>query len=65
MAGVRMDQESWSQAIDQGYPLIVGNRQFSARAKSHNRMQFGAQFVNYVCTWDDTLACIQSIKEST
>ena len=26
-------------------------------------MQFGAQFVNYVCTWDDTLACIQSIQD--
>ena len=26
-------------------------------------MKFGAQFVNYVCTWDDTLACIQSIQD--
>ena len=26
-------------------------------------MRFGIQFVNYVCTWDDTLDCIQSIQD--
>lgn len=26
-------------------------------------MRFGAQFVNYVCTWDDTLAAIQTIQD--
>ncbi|MEM7019719.1 MAG: TIGR03560 family F420-dependent LLM class oxidoreductase [Pseudomonadota bacterium] len=25
-------------------------------------MQFGAQFVNYVCTWDDTLAAINTVQ---
>lgn len=26
-------------------------------------MQFGAQFVNYVCTWDDTLAAINTVQK--
>ena len=26
-------------------------------------MLFGAQFVNYVCTWDDTLEAIKIIQD--
>ena len=25
-------------------------------------MQFGAQLVNYLCTWDDTLECIKTVE---
>ena len=31
--------------------------------QSGGKMRFGAQFVNYICSWDSTQACIRSIQD--